>query len=150
MFSVQRRLTTVSLCLLALIAPGVEIATEASPARAAQSNYAQAVLADHPVAYWQFNDASGSTEYADSSGNGNTLPARSTTLVNPGVGNSDGAISTADGGTYTASPLSPLQGDASRTVEAWFKTTSGGCILNAGSAVYSQSFSLCLGGSPYN
>jgi len=114
------------------------------------ASYARAVIADHPVAYWQFNDAAGAPAYTDSSGHGKTLPAGQTTLVSPGVRNHSGAISTADGGAYTTSPLRPLAGDAPRTVEAWFKTNATGCILTAGSATHTQAFSLCLRDGPPN
>lgn len=114
------------------------------------SSYAAAVLADQPIAYWQFNDAAGSQEYADTSGHGNTLPAGLTVLSgHDGPGNA-GAISTAAGGTFTSAPLSPLVGNAPRTVEAWFKTTLSGCILDAGSIGHGEDFSLCLMGGPYN
>ncbi len=114
------------------------------------AGYAQAVIADHPIAYWQFGAAPGSAGYADSSGNGNTLPAGLTTLAPPGTRNFAGAISTADGGTHTTTTLSPLAGDASRTVEAWFRTTSTGCILSAGSDAHTQAISLCLLDGPVN
>jgi hypothetical protein len=112
--------------------------------------YAEAVIADHPVAYWQFGAAPGSAGYADSSGNGSTLPAGLTTLAAPGTRNFAGGISTADGGTHTTAPLSPLTGDAPRTVEAWFRTTSTGCIFSAGLAAHAQAFSLCLRPGPVN
>ena len=112
--------------------------------------YAEAVIADHPVAYWQFGAASGTAGYADSSGNGNTLPVGLTTPAAPGTPNFAGGISTTDGGTHTTTVLSPLAGDAPRTVEAWFKTTSTGCIFSAGLAAHAQAFSLCLRNGPVN
>ena len=112
--------------------------------------YAEAVIADHPVAYWQFGAAPGSAGYADSSGNGNTLPVGLTTLAAPGTRNFAGGISTADGGTHTTTALSPLAGDAPRTLEAWFRTTSTGCIFSAGLAAHAQAFSLCLRDGPVN
>jgi Protein kinase domain len=112
--------------------------------------YAEAVIADHPVAYWQFGAAPGSAGYADSSGNGNTLPVGLTTLAAPGTRNFAGGISTADGGTHTTTALSPLAGDAPRTVEAWFRTTSTGCIFSTGLAAHAQAFSLCLRDGPVN
>jgi hypothetical protein len=113
-------------------------------------DYAEAVIADHPVAYWQFGAAQGSAGYADSSRNGSTLPAGLTMLAAPGTRNFAGGISTADGGTHTTAPLSPLAGDAPRTVEAWFRTTSTGCIFSAGLAAHAQAFSLCLRAGPVN
>jgi Zn-dependent protease with chaperone function len=114
------------------------------------ASYAQAVIADQPVAYWQFKDTAGSGGYADSSGHGNTLPAGATTLTHQGVRPGIGAISTANDGTFTSASLRPLTGDTSRTVEAWFKTTSPGCIFTAGSAAHAQAFSLCVRDGPPN
>ncbi len=114
------------------------------------ASYSQAVIADQPVAYWQFNDPAGAGEYADSSGQGNTLPAGPTMLTDQGVRAGIRAISTANGGTFTAAALSPLTGDGSRTVEAWFRTTSPGCIFTAGSATHSHAFSLCVRDGPPN
>ncbi|HZR48163.1 MAG TPA: LamG-like jellyroll fold domain-containing protein [Streptosporangiaceae bacterium] len=113
------------------------------------NSYDAAVLADQPIAYWQFNDTEGSLEYADSSGHDNTLPAGLTALARHGGPGNTGAITTV-GGTFTSAPLSPLVGSAPRTVEAWFKTTSNGCILDAGSIRHSEDFSLCLMDGPYN
>jgi large repetitive protein len=78
------------------------------------------------------------------------LHAGLTTLAAPGIPNLAGGISTAAGGTYTTTSLSPLVGDASRTVEAWFRTTATGCIFNAGLGSHSQAFSLCLRDGPVN
>jgi Concanavalin A-like lectin/glucanases superfamily len=113
-------------------------------------SYLTAVLADQPIAYWRFNDAAGSQEYADSSGHGNALPAGLTVLARHDSPGDAGAISTVVGGTYTRTPLGPLIGDAPRTVEAWFKVASSGCILVAGSAIHAEAFSLCLMDGPYN
>lgn len=119
-------------------------------ARAANESYAKAVKAAKPVAYWQFADGPGAGQYIDSSGHGNTLPAGSSSLVSPGVGGKDGALDTTGGGTSTTSPLSPLVGDASRTLEAWVRTTAGGCVLTAGSSGPGQAFSMCFADGPYN
>ncbi len=73
-----------------------------------------------------------------------------TTLAAPGTRNFAGEISTADGGTHTTTALSPLAGDAPRTLEAWFRTTSTGCIFSAGLAAHAQAFSLCLRDGPVN
>ena len=135
----------VVLATVLLILPG---GNSVSPGSAA--SYAQVVLADHPVAYWQFEAEPGSAGYADSSGNGNTLPTGLTTLAAPGTPDLAGAISTAGGGTYTTTSLRPLVGDASRTVESWFRTTATGCIFNAGLDAHTQAFTLCLRDGPVN
>jgi len=114
------------------------------------SRYAQAVLADHPIAYWQFSGTPGPDGYADSSGQGNTLPPGATTPADPGIAGV-GTISTANGGTLTSAALGPLTGDAPRTVEAWFMTTTApGCIFTAGEPGHSLAFSLCVRDGPYN
>jgi hypothetical protein len=113
-------------------------------------DYARAVFADRPVAYWQFRGGAGPSGYADSSGDGDTLPAGATTPAGPGALPAAGAISTAGTGTYTTATLSPLAGDAPRTVEAWFSTTANGCIFSAGQATHAQAFSLCLRAGPVN
>lgn len=100
--------------------------------------------------YWQFNDTPGAAGYADSSGHGNTLPAGPTTLTSPGPAAGTAAISTANGGTLTTAPLGPLAGDATRTVEAWFRTTATGCIFSAGQGAHMQALSLCLRAGPVN
>jgi hypothetical protein len=110
-------------------------------------SYARAVRASQPSAYWQFSNAN-SSGYADCSGHGNTLPPGSTTLVRPRDGSPAGAIATAGHGTHTPSPLSPLEGDAPRTVEAWFRSPSGGCILTAGYPEHTGVFSLSLRPGP--
>ena len=113
-------------------------------------DYARAVIADGPVAYWQFSAGAGSGGYADSSGHGDTLPPGATTSAGPGALPAAGAISTTGAGTYTVTSLSPLTGDSSRTVEAWFKTAANGCVFSAGQAVHAQAFSLCLRDGPVN
>lgn len=122
----------------------------AGPVSSRAVRYAQAVLADQPTAYWQFNHAPGTAGYADSSGQGNTLPAGATTLTSPGPAAGTAAISTANGGTLTRAPLGPLAGDAPRTVEAWFKTTATGCIFSAGQGTHTRALSLCLRDGPVN
>jgi Zn-dependent protease with chaperone function len=120
------------------------------PGSSPAARYAWAVIADQPTAYWQFNDAPGTARYADSSGQGNTLPAGPTTLTSPGPAAGTAAISTRNGGTLTTAPLGPLTGDAPRTVEAWFRTTATGCIFSAGQGAHTQALSLCLRDGPVN
>jgi hypothetical protein len=108
------------------------------------------VVADHPVAFWQFRGGTGPGGYADSSGDGDTLPAGATTPASLGALPAAGAISTAGTGTYTTATLSPLAGDAPRTVEAWFSTTANGCIFSAGQSTHARAFALCLRDGPVN
>jgi len=123
---------------------------ESSAPESPADQYAHSVLADGPVAYWQFEGGAGSGGYADSSGNGDALPAGPTTSASTGALPAPGAISTSGAGTYTVTSLSPLTGDAPRTVEAWFATTSNGCIFSTGQAAHAQAFSLCLRDGPVN
>lgn len=140
-----------------LVASLCSAGVDAGRARAATSGYVQAVLADHPVAYWQFNDPLGYTQAADSSGNGNTL-TYNVYEVMPGAGGTDGALSVGGGDTsMTNSALSPLVGDAPRTLETWFQiipssyvANPAGCVLTAGSQAHAQAFSLCVGAGPSN
>jgi hypothetical protein len=120
------------------------------PASSPAARYAQAIIADQPAGYWQFNDAPGTAGYADSSGHGDTLPAGPTTLTGPGPAASTAAISTANGGTLTTAPLGPLTGGAPRTVETWLKTTATGCIFSAGQGTHTRALSLCLRDGPAN
>ena len=111
--------------------------------------YAAAVLADHPTAYYQFNDPSGSFSFADSSGNGNTAGSEGPTdLVTPGpLGPQTQALLIGNGYVGArALGLAPLEGDNERTLELWFKTTQTGdqCVLSAGEQSHTQAFSLCL------
>jgi Concanavalin A-like lectin/glucanases superfamily len=110
------------------------------------STYSQAILADHPTAYYQFSDSAGATSFADSSGNGNNATSDgSDHLVVPGpLGPLTQALSIGDG-AHTPE-LTPLLGDNARTVELWFKTTQTGdqCVLSAGSQSHTNAFSLCL------
>ena len=112
--------------------------------------YAAAVLANQPVAYWEFNDAEDTPEYADSSGHDNIIPLGRTALARHDGPSNAGAITTAAGGTFTSNPLSALMGNAPRTLETWFKTASSGCILDAGSIRHGEDFSLCVMDGPYN
>jgi hypothetical protein len=111
------------------------------------STYATTVLGDHPAAFYQFADGEGSASFADSSGNGNTATSNgSDRIVAPGpFGESTRALSIGTDGAQ-APPLGPMQGDNSRTVELWFKTTDteDECLLSAGFSSHAQSFSLCL------
>ncbi len=138
-----------AVAVIALVT-GIVLASSTSGPSGPAGGYPGSVIAAQPIAYWQFNDAAGASAYADSSGHGNNLPAGPTTHVSHSGPGNGGAISTAQGGSSTSTPLSPLVGDAPRTAEAWFKTLSGGCVLVAGTDGHSSAFSLCLMNGPVN
>jgi serine/threonine protein kinase len=133
----------------ASVPPPSQVSASSAPPSAA-TVYAAAVNADNPLAYWQFSGRAGPSGYVDSSGNGNSLAVGATTSVSPGALAAPGAISPSAGGTSTTDPLSSFTGDASRTVEAWFQTTSEGCVFNSGSFEDAMAFSLCVENGPYN
>jgi Concanavalin A-like lectin/glucanases superfamily len=116
-------------------------------ALADSSAYAKAVIADHPTAFYRFGDATGSTSFADSSGNGYTASSNSSDhLVRPGpFGEASQALAIGTDGAHTPA-LAPLEADSPRTVELWFKTTQTNdqCLFMAGNSAPGQSFSLCL------
>ena len=89
-----------------------------------RADYADAVLADSPIAYWQFEEASVTDPAADSSGNGLTATYVGTAAVGSEgiVGN---GVSLASGGGHVALP--GLWGGAATpamSFEAWFRSTS--------------------------
>ena len=116
-------------------------------ALADSSAYAKTVIAGHPTAFYRFSDATGSTSFADSSGNGYTASSNgSDQLVRPGpFGEASQALAIGTDGAHTPT-LQPLEADNSRTVELWFKTTQthDQCLFTVGSAAPGKSFSLCL------
>lgn len=125
----------------------------AVPANAATPFYADAVLRSGAVAYWQFADNPSSGTLADSTGNQHPLDRNAADITSPGLQGVDGALSVSDqtalGGEprwATGGTLAALQGDADRTVELWFKTTStaDGCLFSTGTPLHAQSFSMCL------
>lgn len=95
----------------------------------ASSAYETAVLADSPSVYYRLGESSGTTA-VDDSGNGNDGTYQSSaTLGATGAltGDSDTAVSF-DGSTQdgvTASGAGLPSGSSARTMEMWFKTTSG-------------------------
>jgi hypothetical protein len=141
--------------LMCFVCVGMPAAADAS---GSPSTYASAVLADHPTAYYQFNDPTGSHVFADSSGNKNPAVSEGPVqLVTPGpLGPQTQALLVGNGdeGAY-ALGLRPLEGDNERTLELWFKTTQTAdqCVLSAGEQSHTHAFSLCLtngqqGGAP--
>ena len=127
------------------------------------STYESTVAADSPSAYWRLDDPSGSMA-ADTTGHGydGTYNGGVTLSQNglipsdpdPGVGLDGG------GSTYVSAPTIPaLQGGSARSVEMWFKTTSGNqqaIFDSGGSCVSGQAFDIFLtqpglyGGPPHN
>lgn len=91
---------------------------EAGPAR----GYAAQVLADAPVAYWRFDEASGKTA-VDSSGHGNDATYEGgITLGAPGaLAGDDDTAATFDGtsGFVTAGDLFAFSGQSAFSLEAW-------------------------------
>ncbi len=60
--------------------------------QAAPITFANAILADSPVAYWRFNEAPGAATAVDASGNGNNATYSGTVMLGqPGVGGGDTA-----------------------------------------------------------
>lgn len=103
------------------------------PVRSGAVAYANAVLADSPVAYWRLGESSG-TSAADASGNANTgTYAGGVTLAQAGAlaaepdGTSDTAASF-DGasGMVSASDAALPSGNGDRTLEAWVYPTGAG------------------------
>lgn len=110
--------------VLASMAYGVSSGLAPARARAAAS-YASTILGDSPLAYWRFDDASG-TAATDSSGNGRSATYNSSLVSLSAAGaidDGDTAISVSSGATvpvsYSGAGLPT--GNAARTVEAWIK-----------------------------
>jgi RHS repeat-associated protein len=117
------------------------------------STYFTTVRGDNPIAYWRLDDPSG-TVAADSSGNGHDatytggITYSATSLI---PSDADPAVTLdGSGSTYlSASTLTPLQGDNARSVELWFKTTSGnqqGIFDSGNGCVSAQAFGIFLTG----
>jgi RHS repeat-associated protein len=92
------------------------------------SDYGSTVLADNPLIFYQFNDASG-TSVGDSSGNGRTgTYGTGTGFGAPGalIGSTDTAIQAPASGTWaiTQSGSALPTGGADRTYELWFRISS--------------------------
>lgn len=133
---------------MALLCAGAALAA-AFPANASASlgAYTHAVLADHPSAFYEFAEVGAPVSFADSSGNDNTATSDGSDLTatqSPFDGSAQ-SLQIGDDGAQ-APELTAMQGDNSRTVELWFRTTNTGdeCVLSAGSQTANSSFSLCL------
>ncbi len=114
-----------------------------------EASYASTVISNQPSAYYRFLEAVGASSFADSSGHGNTATApEGAVQIDPfgPVGGGSQGVALA-GGSYIAAPaLAAMQGDNSRTVEFWLKTsvTTDQCMLSSGKASAAESFSVCL------
>jgi hypothetical protein len=118
-------------------------------AAADAASYANSVLSNQPSAYYRFLEPVGSSSFADSSGHGNTATApEGAVQIDPfgPVGSGSQAVAVSGGGYVQAPALAAMQGDNSRTVELWLKTSASTdqCMLSSGKAGHAASFSLCL------
>ncbi len=94
--------------------------------------YADAVLADHPLAYYPLSDAAGSTTAVDVSGNGydGTYQGGVTLGVTGALPDDSDTAAEFDGSTGCVTlPDGLIQGSTVLTVEAWFRTSASGVIL---------------------
>ena len=94
--------------------------SEEEPATPAE-RYAEAVLADAPIAYWQLDETSGTTA-ADSSGNGNDGTYKGGTTLGQ-AGAFEGSLAPTFANGYVEIP-GTWGGDPELTVEAWFNPSS--------------------------
>jgi hypothetical protein len=125
-------------CLLTAFSSVTSNAGNSFSAAASFLSYPQTVVADHPSVYYRGDDADGSPNAADSSGNGTTGGYLSVVNTFQVPGGPAGAGDTAvyfSGDSTTANGPSMTVPDVF-TYEIWFRTTStaGGRILSFGSA----------------
>jgi len=126
---------------------------------ATPATYSSTVQADNPVAYWHMDETSGSSmtdaENADSGTYQGGFTLAQTPLIQPASGKS--VSFNGSTGYATASTLTALQGDNTRSVELWFQTSYNGGepLFDSGSAGSNyQSFALhvtgpgTVGGNP--
>jgi hypothetical protein len=142
-----RATVTVVAVLAFAIAAVAAVAWHGSRSGHASTGYARVVLADHPDAFYEFDDAHDAT-YADRSGHGYVLraPAGATTSI--GLLGRDDRSLRLDRGEYaaTAASLSALEGDHSRTVELWFETRrrASQCLFSVGQQRHAAYLNICL------
>lgn len=122
---------------------GVALALGMSTTAKSQT-YAQTVLADNPLVYYQFNESSGATVAVDSSGNGNNGAYTDVALANTGATANLGTAAGFNGSSsYVATPAFGSayslggSGNNQFTIEFWFNPQSGG-----GSALYANPWQL--------
>jgi len=116
-------------------------------------SYSTTVQADSPVSYWRMDETSGSTMVDAQNSDSGTYQGGFTLAQPPLIQPASGTSVSFNGSTgyATASTLTALQGDNTRSVELWFQTTNnGGEPLfdsgNSGGANYTM-FNLQLTGS---
>ncbi len=108
----------------------------AASADAPTSSYAATVLADDPSLYWRMGEAGGAQLIDSSDGWSDAFIRGALTRGATGAvrADADGATTfsgaSTDFATTTTSRLAP----ASFTIEAWFRTTSGGRVLGFGTS----------------
>ncbi|NND01942.1 MAG: LamG domain-containing protein, partial [Acidimicrobiia bacterium] len=109
---------------VALVAALLVVQPPHSPAQAAGTDYRDTVLADNPVAYWRFGEASGSAA-VDTAGSLDGIYENAPSLSQPGlVIDSDSAVRFGGATDLVHIPDSPLinQGTRTqRTIEVWFQ-----------------------------
>jgi hypothetical protein len=118
------------------------------------SAYSNAILKDHPVAYYRLDETGGTTAY-DISGNGHNGTYTSNVTLNQSGAISDGdAAITCNGQSMTQGGGSSLPSGASaRSVEFWFKTTAtpsspyGSALVTWGTESGTEMFSAKLASS---
>jgi RHS repeat-associated protein len=116
----------------------------------APGTYSSAVLADSPVAYWHLDESSGSTmidaQGVDSGTYQGGFTLGQSALIQPTAGTSVSLNGST--GYGTASTLTALQGDNTRSIELWFQTSTANAqsLLDAGAAAgtSNQMFSLIV------
>ena len=128
-----RALRVVAPLVSVTIILGVTV-TFARPVAASGSTagYSAAVMADHPSAFWQLNEASGPSA-ADTSGSGNTAAYAGSGVTYGAAGPVPGhAAVTLDGnsGAVSAPDSAALNPTSALTLEAWVKPASVGGIRN--------------------
>jgi hypothetical protein len=130
---------TRNICQILAVALALGLSTTAKA-----QTYAQTVLADSPVVFYQFNESSGATVAVDSSGNGNNGSYTSVSLGNTGATANLGTAAAFDGSSsYVATPALGSAyslgggGNSQATIEFWFNPQSTG-----GSALYANPWQL--------
>jgi hypothetical protein len=119
--------------------------TSARRQAVATSPYPAAVLADHPAAYWRLGETSGTTAVDQINTNGNGTYTSGTLLGQPGalLGDSSTSIS----GGFTAPDAGFPSADTARTVEFWFRSSSGGVAISYGDVSNGDGFAVTVDGN---